>query len=214
MTLNKTGPVSWSHLIKNSLHVAKILLWLNLKRSASMSVEANAEFCPSVWKLLPFFLIGRRIVSLFALTADAGREKRAGSEIGDKRNENIIFGSLILSHSNWLLHVELGPFFPPVLGESCIFSINSSKSVFFKCIPTSFVLRFVIFDQFLLTVCMIFKGWDLIDTLVPKFRTVNSSLKQNKMIETKAGLSGKMKKWHALLPSRWTRIAKINGNMN
>lgn len=85
-------------------------------------------------------------------------------------------------------------FFFPILGESCIFSINSSKSVFFKCIPTSFVLRFVIFDQFLLTVFMIFKGWDLIDTLVPKFRTVNSSLKQNKMIETKAGLSGKMKK--------------------
>lgn len=140
-----------------------------------------------------FFLSVVESCHCFALTADAGREKRAGSEIGDKRNENIIFGSLILSHSNWLLHVELGPFYP-VLGESCIFSINSSKSVFFKCIPTSFVLGFVIFDQFLLTVFMIFKGWDLIDTLVPNFRTVNSSLKQNKMIETKAGLSGKMKK--------------------
>lgn len=129
MTLNKTGPVSWSHLIKNSLHVAKILLWLNLKRSASMSVEANAEFCPSVWKLLPFFLIGRRIVSLFALTADAGREKRAGSEIGDKRNENIIFGSLILSHSNWLLHVELGPFFPPFWG-SLVYSQSILPNLF------------------------------------------------------------------------------------
>lgn len=129
MTLNKTGPVSWSHLIKNSLHVAKILLRLNLKRSASMSVEANAEFCPSVWKLLPFFLIGRRIVSLFALTADAGREKRAGSEIGDKRNENIIFGSLILSHSNWLLHVELGLFFPPFWG-SLVYSQSILPNLF------------------------------------------------------------------------------------
>lgn len=124
MTLNKTGPVSWSHLIKNSLHVAKILLRMNLKRSASMSVEANAEFCPSVWKLLPFFLIGRRIVSLFALTADAGREKRAGSEIGDKRNENIIFGSLILSHSNWI-----GAFFFPFWG-SLVYSQSILPNLF------------------------------------------------------------------------------------
>lgn len=34
----------------------KILLPTEFKEIASMSVEANAEFCPSVWKLLPFFL--------------------------------------------------------------------------------------------------------------------------------------------------------------
>lgn len=214
MTLNKTGPVSWSHLIKNSLHVAKILLRMNLKRSASMSVEANAEFCPSVWKLLPFFLIGHRIVSLFC--PDRWRREREKSWLWNRWQKKWEYHLREFNPISFELVVTcwIGAFFSPVLGESCIFSINSSKSVFFKCIPTSFVLGFVIFDQFLLTVFMIFKGWDLIDTLVPNFRTVNSSLKHNKMIETKAGLSGKMKKWHALLPSRWTRIAQINGNMN
>lgn len=110
-----------------------------------MSVEANVEFCLSVWKLLFFFFIGRRIVLLFVLIVDVGREKRVGFEIGDKRNENIIFGSLILFYFNWLLYVELGFFFF-VLGEFCIFLINFFKFVFFKCIFTFFVLRFVIFD--------------------------------------------------------------------
>lgn len=76
-----------------------------------MSVEANVEFCLSVWKLLFFFFIGRRIVLLFVLIVDVGREKRVGFEISDKRNENIIFGSLILFYFNWLLYVELGFFF-------------------------------------------------------------------------------------------------------
>lgn len=129
MTLNKTGPVSWSHLIKNSLHVAKILLRMNLKRSHRWALKRMQNSVQVFGNCYLFFLSVVESCHCFALTADAGREKRAGSEIGDKRNENIIFRSLILSHSNWLLHVELGPFFPPFWG-SLVYSQSILPNLF------------------------------------------------------------------------------------
>lgn len=129
MTLNKTGHVSWSHLIKNSLHVAKILLRMNLKRSHRWALKRMQNSVQVFGNCYLFFLSAVESCHCFALTADAGREKRAGSEIGDKRNENIIFGSLILSHSNWLLHVELGLFFPPFWG-SLVYSQSILPNLF------------------------------------------------------------------------------------
>lgn len=71
MTLNKKGPVSRSHLIK------KVCMWQNSsvtepEKIASVGGEANAEFCPSVWKLLPFSLSA--IQSSHCLPTDAGEK--------------------------------------------------------------------------------------------------------------------------------------------
>jgi hypothetical protein len=49
----------------------------------SVGGGANAEFCPSVWKLLPFSL--SVVQSSHCLLTDAG-EKKLAPKISDKRN--------------------------------------------------------------------------------------------------------------------------------